>query len=145
MRQLGFSLIELMIVLLIFGIMLSFTYPSYQAYLVRSHRLEGQLALLNLAAQMEQYFARHGSYVGASIGTNSKFDVLATPFTAQGYYRLVIQNSSETQFKIQAIPQAEQARADLQCQILEFNDQGIQSTAAGPFGNPTGTWQDCWA
>jgi len=53
MKRQGFSLLELMITLTIMGILLGFAYPSYQLYTIRSHRLEGQTALLDLAHRME--------------------------------------------------------------------------------------------
>ena len=144
MQNKGFSLLEMLIVILIFGIILSFAYPSYQTYLIRAHRLEGQMALLDLANHMEQYFAQYGTYAEASVGTHSERDVLSTALTSQGYYTLVIQNATDTHFEIQAIPQGTQAQGDKQCQTLQFNDQGIQGIVSGPVGNPAGNWEECW-
>ena len=144
MQNPGFSLLVMLIVILIFGIILSFAYPSYQTYLIRAHRLEGQMALLDLANHMEQYFAQYGTYAEASVGTHSERDVLSTALTSQGYYTLVIQNATETHFEIQAIPQGTQAQGDKQCQTLQFNDQGIQGIASGPVGSPAGNWEECW-
>ena len=144
MQNSGFSLLEMLIVMLIFGIILSFAYPSYQTYLIRAHRLEGQMALLDLANHMEQYFAQYGTYAEATIGTHSERDVLSTALTSQGYYTLAIQNATETHFEIQAIPQRTQALGDTQCQTLQFNDQGMQDIASGPAGSPTGSWEECW-
>lgn len=134
----------MLIVLMIFGIILSFAYPNYQTYLVRAHRLEGQLALLDLANRMEHYFARYGHYTEATIGAHSEHDVLAIAETSQGYYRLTILNSTDTHFTIQAIPQGSHAQADKCCQTLQFNDLGLQEIVAGPGGHPTGTWEMCW-
>lgn len=145
MQKLGFSLFEMLIVLLIFSIILSFAYPSFQHYLIRAHRLEGQLALLDLATKMEQYFAKHGTYAQATLGTNSEHDVLSTQMTSQRYYALVIQNNSDSHFNVQAVPQGIQAQTDKRCQTLQFNDQGIQSIEPGPGGSPTGSWEECWS
>lgn len=145
MQKLGFSLFEMLIVLLIFSIILSFSYPSFQHYLIRAHRLEGQLALLDLATHMEQYFAKHGTYTQATLGTNSEHDVLSTPMTTQGYYTLVIHDSTDLHFNLQAVPQGVQGQTDKHCQTLQFNDQGMQSIVPGPGGSPTGSWEECWS
>ena len=134
----------MLIVLLIFSIILSFAYPSFQHYLIRAHRLEGQLGLLDLATKMEQYFAKHGTYAKATLGTNSEHDV-STAMTSQGYYTLVIQNTSDIHFNLQAVPQGIQGQTDKRCQTLQFNDQGIQSIVPGPGGSPTGNWEECWS
>ena len=144
MHNRGFSLLEMLIVLLIFGIILSFAYPNYQSHFVRAHRLEGQLALLDLANRMEHHFANYESYTEATVGTNSVHDVLAVAETSQGYYRLVILHASETHFTIQAIPQDPQAQADTRCQTLQLNDLGLQEIVSGPGGVPTGSWEECW-
>jgi type IV pilus assembly protein PilE len=144
MQNQGFSLFEMLVVLLILGILLSFTYPSYQMYWTRAHRLEGQIAVLDLANKMEQYFTKYGTYAQASIGSHSEHDVLSTALTTQGWYALSIQTASETHYSLQAIPQNSQAQQDMRCQTLQINDQGIQSIASGPGGNPTGDWEYCW-
>ena len=145
MRNLGFSLLEMLIVLVIFGIILSFAYPNYQTYMIRAHRLEGQIALLDLANRMEHYFAKYGHYSGATIGSESEHDVLANPETNQGYYLLSIQTATESQFAIQAIPHNIQADADLRCQSLQFKSEGEKSIGPGPGGAPSGTWEECWS
>ncbi len=145
MRNQGFSLLEMLIVMLILSILLSFAYPSYQMYWTRAYRLEGQIAILNLANKMEQSFAQYGTYALASIGTNSEHDVLSTALTSQGWYVLNIQSASDTHYTLQAIPQNSQAQQDKQCQTLQINDQGIQSMVPGPGGSPTGTWETCWS
>lgn len=144
MRNQGFSLLEIIVVLVILSILLSFAYPSYQQHLLRMHRLEGQMALLDLANRMEAYFATFDTYAEASIGSGSERDVLSTAMTSHGWYALSIQSASETHFILQASPQNTQAKYDMRCQTLRFDAQGHQSIAAGPSGNPQGTWQECW-
>jgi type IV pilus assembly protein PilE len=141
MRHLGFSLLELLIVILIFGILLSFSYPSYHMYTLRAQRLEGQLALLDLATQMEHYYSQHQTYANASIGTQSEYDVLSSALTMHGYYQLTIQHANDQHFTIQALPQ----QTDERCQSLQITDQGIQTIVSSPFGSPLGTWEECWS
>lgn len=144
MRHQGFSLLELMITLAIVGILLSFAYPSYQTYTIRSHRLEGQTALLDLAHRMEQHFESYESYTDATIGAGTAHDVLASAQTTKGWYDLSIVMATEQHFLLQATPRNIQAKQDRECQALRFDDRGVQSIASGPSGVPTGTWERCW-
>jgi len=58
----GFSLMELMIVLVIMGILVSIGYPSYIGYIEGARRTDGIGALLTLATKQEKYYSNAGSY-----------------------------------------------------------------------------------
>ena len=64
----GFSLIELMIVVAILAIVVSWGYSSYRDTVMKSHRAEGMGELLMIADRMERYFSNRGTYVGATPG-----------------------------------------------------------------------------
>ena len=61
-RNRGFSLIELLIAMGVIGILASIAYPSYQNYVLRSNRTEGQNALLDILAQQQNFFSRNMTY-----------------------------------------------------------------------------------
>jgi type IV pilus assembly protein PilE len=54
-KQQGFSLIELMIVVTIIGIIAGIAYPSYQGVIADGYRGTGQADLLAFAAAMERH------------------------------------------------------------------------------------------
>lgn len=58
----GFTLIELMIVLVIVGILISVGYPGYQEYLRRAKRAEARAALMDGAAKMERGYSNANRY-----------------------------------------------------------------------------------
>lgn len=61
-RQNGFTLIEMMITVMIIGILAVIAYPSYQEFVKRGHRTEGQAFLNEAAARQERYFAQNNEY-----------------------------------------------------------------------------------
>ena len=101
--QLGFTLIELMIVVAIVGILSAVAYPSYTEYVRRGHRADARAGLLQAQQWLERAATATGSYPTAlpatltwandstkrytiSIGgpaTTSTFTLTATPKGAQ--------------------------------------------------------------
>jgi type IV pilus assembly protein PilE len=74
-RQVGFTLIELMIVVAVVGILAAIAFPSYQDSIRKSRRNDGMNALLEAAEKLEIVRARTGSYnttlAAANINANS--------------------------------------------------------------------------
>lgn len=65
-KQLGFTLIELMIVVVIVGIVSAIAYPSYQGFVQSSIRSAAQADLMALAAAMERHKIANYTYAGAA-------------------------------------------------------------------------------
>ncbi|MES9904780.1 MAG: type IV pilin protein [Sedimenticola sp.] len=61
-RQTGFTLIELMIVVAVIGILAAIAYPSYQSQVQKSRRSEAQSALLRISQAQERRYTVIGSY-----------------------------------------------------------------------------------
>lgn len=131
--HLGFTLVELLLVLAIIGILVGISYPSYQHFMIKVRRNDGHMALLDLAARLERYYAEHNSYVGATL------DKLGIPSQAspKGYYELAITQTEATTFLISAIPTGAQ-REDTTCDTLTYNELGQKGLTG------TGNLEECW-
>ncbi len=163
MKQKGFTLIELMVVVAIIGILTAIAYPNFTEYLRKAKRSDGVSALLGL--QQAQAKFRNGCrfYANTLSDTNSIPCTAAStpPITAatdtlnidypnvsdERYYALSITANSSTGYT--AIAQAQGAQAaDSNCQtlILEVtpgNPNGLRKSTDGL--NATGnTTTGCW-
>lgn len=136
MKNQGFSLFELMIVLAILTLLMSIAYPSYTDYLIRTRRCDGQTALLDLANRMESYYSRETTYSTATIGLNKPSDLLTTNLSAGGWYTLSIIEQTESTFKLLATAREKQA-LDKACLSLSFDNFGAKTASPG---NQSACW-----
>lgn len=113
----GFTLIELMIVVAIVAILAAVAYPSYQNNIVKSRRADAQAALQGLAQAIERFYTSNGTYVGAgSAGGGGNTTGAPTIFSAkspidgsQTFYNLVIHAADTNSYVLAAEPVGAQA------------------------------------
>ena len=106
----GFTLIELMIVVLIASILAAVAYPSYTRSVASSRRSDAFGTLLGFSNAMERLFTQQNTYVGAANGGAPNAPIAAV-FPNQAplngntpYYNLVVQAEAATTFTLRAIP-----------------------------------------
>jgi len=116
----GFTLIEIMIVVLILGIIAAIAYPSYTSQVQRSRRTDATEALLARAQALERCFTRYSRYDHDDCNAATGF-----PYDSEnGFYSIsagdgVKQNS----FKLIATAQGAQAN-DTSCTKLTVDQTG---------------------
>ena len=100
----GFSLLELMIVVVVIGILAAVAYPSYQDYVRRGNRSAAQSFMMTIAQRQEQYLLTNRSYAATTAALN-----LTQPNETSGKYTFAINLPSATSYSITATPQGHQA------------------------------------
>lgn len=147
-RQAGFSLIELMIVVVIVGILASIAYPNYTEHVRQTRRVDAQGALMSLSAAMERYFTENITYVGAA-GTDAspastgapRIHPSQTPIDGTAkYYNLTIAAATATSYSLRATPISTSAQANDKCAILTLDSTG----ARGAVTSGDSAIADCW-
>jgi type IV pilus assembly protein PilE len=73
----GFTLIEVMIVVAIIGILAAIAYPSYREYIMRGRMVDGTNGLAEMRARMERHFQDNRDYQNVP-GFNSPCNVAQT-------------------------------------------------------------------
>ncbi|KTC84122.1 type IV pilin protein [Legionella brunensis] len=139
----GFSLIELMTVIIIMGILICFAYPSYRHYILHTRRYDGQLALLDLANRLEHFYAEQHTYETATLGFEKTTDIKDNNLSQEKWYLLKIASQTVDTYSLQAIPRNSQVN-DLECQTLTLDHLGVKSISPGPKGTPIAQAEECW-
>ena len=123
----GFTLIELMIVVVIIGILAAIGYPSYIEQVTKTKRSDGKVALMTVALSLESCFTQYNAYNHA----NCAF----TATSSEGHYAITSVDTTTT-FTLTATPQATQT--DSLCSELSLTNTGVQGESG------TGTVANCW-
>jgi type IV pilus assembly protein PilE len=148
-RERGFTLIEVMTVVVIIGIIAVIAYPQYTRYLVQARRADGQSALLQVAAQLEKYYSQCGAFTatvgsgsisgctGLGMPTNSAERHYTVAVTALGAAGAV---PAQT-YTLTATPAAGSSQTgDTECAALTLTNTGLKGTT----GTFNATPERCW-
>lgn len=137
LKDKGFTLVELMLVVAIVGILATIAYPSYVQYVQKSRRAEARAALLGAAQALERYYTERNTYLGAVLGSGGIY-----PDTSEhGFYALILVTPSATTYTLTATPQG--AQAGDACGNLSINEQGIKSCTGSLCGSASPP-AECW-
>lgn len=106
----GFTLIEVMIVIVIMGILAAIAYPSYQEYVRSTKRADAQAQMLEIAHRLQRFKVANFSYVPI-VNDVEKPVTLAEiqhsgflPRPSDALYTLVLTNVTPTTWTLTATP-----------------------------------------
>jgi type IV pilus assembly protein PilE len=135
-KQQGFTLIELMIVVIVMGILSAFAFPSFMDSIRKSNRADAQSAITRATANQERFFAASGTYT-ADV---TDLGLPADGVTEQGLYTISLAAGATgigSSYVVTATAVTGRRQAeDTGCTVLSINSLGVQSP------NPASS--KCW-
>ncbi len=146
----GFSLIEVMIVLVIIGVLLLVAVPGYQDGMRKSRRADGMRDLMELVSRQERFYAQNSRYtdnINTAAGLNFRPDEDADDPTvsSEGHYTLSVTECAgfdpdefDSCYELRAAPLGEQQKDP--CGTLTVNSKGQR----GHTGSPDNDELRCW-
>lgn len=137
----GFTLIEVMIVVLIISILAALAYFNYGKYAFRARRADGKEWLARVASAQERFYTNFNVYATSLTGGPPTGLGFAAATSEKGYYTVATANgpTGDTQsYQLTATPVAGSAQAGDACSTLVINNQN-KKTATGPQNNGP-----CW-
>jgi type IV pilus assembly protein PilE len=164
-RVAGFTLVELMIVVVVVAILASIAIPSYQSQIRKSRRTDAKTAVLDLAAREEKYLSLNNSYTSSpanlGYGTATSF---TTQYVSNGYYLVYVciastagstssttpctaatATTAGTSYVVAAIPVTGTTQAsDSSCQYFAIDNTGTHFASASTAGTGSDVSSTCW-
>jgi len=147
----GFTLIELMVVVVIATILLSIAIPSYQQQIRQSRRTEAKTAILDLAGREERFLSTNPT--GYTIAANNLGYAALPTVIGSGYYTLSVCSpacapsaAAAPSYTVIATPVAGTSQAqDTQCTAFAVDSAGQQYAADGTGAYTVAAQQFCWS
>jgi type IV pilus assembly protein PilE len=139
----GFTLVELMVVIVIASILVAISVPSYLRQSREAHRTEAKTTLLDLAGREERLMSTKGIY-SLALSTDLGYSSATTP---SGYYTISISNvnpatapvgltpGTPATFLLTATATGNQTK-DTPCQTFTVDSTGVQASLPATTG--------CW-
>lgn len=90
----GFTMVELMVVLIVIAILSAIAYPSYQESILKTRRAEGRGALMRTMLQQERYYSLHAGFIA--------FDAASTDADAKSFRWYSGDNAPNSLYEISA-------------------------------------------
>jgi len=147
MKQRGFTLIELMMVVVILAVLLAIAVPAYRDQVLKGNRAVAKAKLLDLAARQEQFIADNKVYSNTlavftglattDAGVDSNFNWLASNSAERVYTIAVTTTSANMNYVLTATPANAQQADAAKCGSLSITHTGARS-ATGSLG------VECW-
>ena len=122
----GFTLIELMIVVVIISILAAIAYPAYQQYARETKRADAHAALLRISTLQEKFFSNNNGYTTSTTALGYAADPAASN---DGYWAVSVTSAGvAASFTLTAVPAG--GHVDGPCASITLTSAGLRGPAA---------------
>lgn len=127
MKQHGFTLIELMIVVAVVAILATIALPSYNDAVRKSRRGQAKADMVELAQRLERYHSQFNTYATFP-GVAGKFP---SPTSGTARYDITVGNLTANSFTLTAAPLSGSGQEKDRCGSLSVTHTGAKSAKGG--------------
>ena len=140
----GVTLVELLVVIVIIGVLMSVAVPSYRQYTLRANRAEAHSIVLQAAASQERFYLTNATYANGLVElTDAPPNGLGlSAASPTGRYTLTIQGDAVAHV-IEVTAQNAQT-ADTECGVFGMDERGRRYGGPGPVMDAASNNADCW-
>lgn len=138
-KQLGLTLVELMVVVAVLAVLASIAYPLFTNQVQKARRADAKIALHNIALAQERYYTINGEYAG-TLSSLQVSTAVQGGASDEGYYTITVARSGtdNEQFTARADISSTAAQAsDSNCSWFRIDQVGTKAAADGGSTN-------CW-
>ena len=137
-RMAGFTLVELMVVVVIATVLLTIAIPAYNTSIRKSRRTEAKTTLLDIAGREERYYNTSSPPAYSATPSDLGYGAGAFPMTVgSGYYQVTVAVTAATAttlptYTITAVPITPDQLKDTTCLTFTLNSAGTQGATTMP-------------
>lgn len=129
----GFTLLEILVVVVILGIIAAIAYPSYNSAIAKSRRAQAVACLQDHAQFAERFYTTNLTYVGLPSGAGNPFGLACT--TDKGlnnYYSFSVSNVAARAYTVSTTATSTQMSSDpAHCSTMSITQTGVRSVTGG--------------
>jgi type IV pilus assembly protein PilE len=122
----GFTLIELMIVIVVVAVLMGIALPAYRDQVIRGHRAAAKGEILEIASREKQFLLANRAYVNETTLETNGFS-LADKVADNYIYTIELGTATLPSYTITFTPKAGSSQAD--DGALSFTSEGVRSPA----------------
>jgi prepilin-type N-terminal cleavage/methylation domain-containing protein len=136
LRERGFTLVEIIVVMTIISILAGIAIPTYIQYLARGYRSEARATLVGAAQWMERWRTANGTYQDGGNPPTLPPGLDRSPPTGTQRYNVAVATPAANVYTLSAVPVGSFA-ADA-CGTLTLNNTGLRARTG------TENIETCW-